>query len=62
MNDTPTLASVRAEYDFLRDAEREVWDELRARTILAVHDGMSEAEAARVAKVDRMTVRAWLGK
>lgn len=28
----------------------------------AVRDGMTEAEAARVAGVDRMTIRAWLGK
>ena len=28
----------------------------------AVADGMSESEAARVAGVSRMTVRAWLGK
>lgn len=28
----------------------------------AVQDGMTEVEAARVAGVDRMTIRAWLGK
>lgn len=42
-----------------RDQARDV---LCGAVRAAVRDGMTEAEAARVAGVDRMTIRAWLGK
>lgn len=35
---------------------------LRWRVVEAVRDGLSEAEVARSADVDRSTVRRWLGK
>lgn len=37
-------------------------DRLRQTVRTAASAGMAEAELARVAGVDRMTVRAWLGK
>ena len=45
-----------------RDRERLLAAELYAAIRLAVNEGMSESEAARVAGVDRMTVRRALGK
>ncbi|MGH3796029.1 MAG: hypothetical protein ACRDS0_29490 [Pseudonocardiaceae bacterium] len=35
---------------------------LQAAVVLAAEDGATEAELARTALVDRMTVRKWLGK
>lgn len=43
-------------------AERAQAAAMYARICAAVADGMSESEAARVAGVDRMTVRRALGK
>lgn len=45
-----------------RDAEVDLRQQLAAAIIAAVEDGMSESEAARLAGVDRMTVRSYLGK
>lgn len=45
-----------------RDAEIDLRQQLAAAIVTAVQDGMSESEAARLAGVDRMTVRSWLGK
>jgi hypothetical protein len=39
-----------------------VWAALMAAAVRAVESGVSESEAARVAQVDRMTVRKALGK
>lgn len=44
------------------DRLTEVTDELRALVVQAVAAGTSEAAAARLAQVDRMTIRSWLGK
>lgn len=44
------------------DKLTEVTDELRALVVQAVAAGTSEAAAARLAQVDRMTIRSWLGK
>lgn len=45
-----------------RDRERQAAAQLHEAIRLAVLEGMSESEAARVAGVDRMTVRRALGK
>jgi predicted DNA-binding protein (UPF0251 family) len=45
-----------------RDRERLAAAHLHEQIRLAVLEGMSESEAARVAGVDRMTVRRALGK
>lgn len=45
-----------------RGAAAEAAEFARQVVIMAVEDGMSEYEAARQANVDRMTIRAWLGK
>lgn len=45
-----------------RDRERLAAAKLHEAIRLAVADGMSESKAARVAGVDRMTVRRALGK
>lgn len=44
------------------DRLTEVTDELRTLVVQAVAAGTSEAAAARLAQVDRMTIRSWLGK
>lgn len=46
-----------------RDVAKQKTEALAAATVRAIReDGLSEAEAARLAQVDRMTVRNWLGK
>lgn len=49
-----------------RRQAKEAFDEatavLRAGVLRALEDGRSEVEVARVAEVDRMTVRSWQGK
>jgi predicted DNA-binding protein (UPF0251 family) len=56
------LAKVAKQWHNARDKERILAAELYAAIRLAVNEGMSESEAARVANVDRMTVRRALGK
>jgi len=60
-----TLADL-SEHGVVHAAARAAADEtravLRAAVSRAVEGGLSEAEAARAAGVDRMTVRSWLGK
>jgi DNA invertase Pin-like site-specific DNA recombinase len=45
-----------------REAERDLAAETYAAIVAAVDSGMSEVQAAKVAGVDRMTVRRALGK
>ena len=45
-----------------RQRLQESRDELRGAVREAVKHGMTEVEAAKLAGVTRMTVRAWLGK
>jgi transposase len=52
----------RRAHDEARRQVTETRKVLHAAVIRAVGEGLSEAEAARVAGVDRMTVRKWLGK
>lgn len=42
--------------------EAAAFENLRLVTLKALADGMTEAEAARLGQVDRMTVRKWRGK
>ena len=56
------LARVGARWQAARTKERALAVELHAAIRSAVAAGMSESEAARVAGVDRMTVRRALGK
>jgi predicted DNA-binding protein (UPF0251 family) len=56
------LSAVAKKWHAARDKERALAAELYEAIRLAVNEGMSESEAARVAKVDRMTVRRALGK
>lgn len=51
----------RARRDAIKKAD-EATDVLRAAVIRAAEAGRAEAEIARSASVDRMTVRKWLGK
>ena len=53
------LGQKRAE---LKRAEREVTAKLRATVLRAAERSFAEADIARRADVDRMTVRKWLGK
>ena len=46
----------------LKQAEREVTAKLRATVLRAAEHSFAEADIARRANVDRMTVRKWLGK
>lgn len=56
------LASVGELLAKAREDARIATEAAKSAVRFAVATGMSEAEAARVADVDRMTVRAWLGK
>lgn len=56
------LAKLGAEREELRKAEREVTAKLRATVLRASERSFAEADIARRAGIDRMTVRKWLGK
>ena len=43
-------------------AREQARDRLAAAVRLAVAEGMTEVDAAAIAGVNRMTIRAWLGK
>jgi DNA-directed RNA polymerase specialized sigma24 family protein len=55
------LAKLGAQRKDLRAAEREATAKLRAMVLRAASRGFAEADIARRADVDRMTVRKWLG-
>jgi predicted DNA-binding protein (UPF0251 family) len=57
-----SLAAVAKKWHAARDRERALAAELYEAIRLAVNEGMSEVQAAKVAGVDRMTVRRALGK
>ena len=59
MND---LHKIGKAFHVARERERQAAAKLYEAIRLAVLEGMSESEAARVAGVDRMTVRRALGK
>lgn len=56
------LAKLGQERADLKRAEREVTNKLRATVLRAAERSFAEADIARRASVDRMTVRKWLGK
>ncbi len=56
------LAKVAKQWHNARQKERALAAELYAAIQLAVNDGISESEVARIANIDRMTVRRALGK
>jgi predicted DNA-binding protein (UPF0251 family) len=56
------LAAVAKKWHAARNRERALAAELYEAIRLAVNEGMSEVQAAKVAGVDRMTVRRALGK
>jgi predicted DNA-binding protein (UPF0251 family) len=56
------LAAVAKKWHAARVKERALAAELYEAIRLAVNEGMSEVQAAKVAGVDRMTVRRALGK
>ena len=56
------LAKAGKRWHAARDRERALAVELYAAIVQAVEGGMSEVQAAKVAGVDRMTVRRALGK
>lgn len=56
------LAKLGREREQARDAEREATAKLRAMVLRASERNFAEADIARRANVDRMTVRKWLGK
>lgn len=56
------LAEAAAAYGTAKRAAREAQPRLAQAVQIAVANGISEAETARLAGVTRMTVRAWLGK
>ena len=56
------VATAARELQRARAAQARAMDKVRWAVVQAVMDGMTEAEAARIAGVDRMTVRKWLGK
>ena len=56
------LAKAGKRWNTARERERALAVELYAAIVQAVEGGMSEVQAAKVAGVDRMTVRRALGK
>jgi hypothetical protein len=56
------LGKVADRWHKARERERDLAAELYAAIVAAVDSGMSEVQAAKVAGVDRMTVRRALGK
>lgn len=56
------LRAIGRELGEARAAEREAAAKARSAAIQAAEEGRAEAEIARQLGVDRMTVRAWLGK
>lgn len=56
------LTKVSKQWHAARDRERQLAATLYAEIRLAVLEGMTESETARVAGIDRMTVRRALGK
>lgn len=64
MSPNPRAALIARAGEYKRAADKLAYEKvaLRYAVIDAVADGMSEVEAARLAGVSRMTVRAWLGK
>jgi DNA-directed RNA polymerase specialized sigma24 family protein len=65
MPDEDLPARVRrlaAEREALRLARTEVTEQLRAATLALIEAGMPESEAARLAGVNRNTVRTWQSK
>lgn len=62
MVDAADLSSVGRDRRAALAAAADSTERLKAAAVSAIDDGRSEAEVARQAGVDRMTVRAWLGK
>lgn len=62
MDVTAELEKLGAERAQLKQAEQETTSKLRATVHRAAARGFAEADIARRAGVDRMTVRKWLGK
>lgn len=61
--DTANLSALGRQLADARAAVRDITQQVQAAVIHAVTvDGRAEAEVARQAGVDRMTVRGWLGK
>lgn len=56
------LAELAKERGRAIEVEREVTARLRAAALRALEEGRAEAEVARTAGIDRMTMRAWAGK
>ena len=56
------LGKIAGKWHKARERERALAVELYAAIVAAVKSGMSEVQAAKVAGVDRMTVRRALGK
>lgn len=56
------LARIGKQFKVATERRKAISAELHAAIRAAVADGMTESEAARVARVDRMTVRRALGK
>lgn len=50
------------EHQKARDELARARDELRQAVLASLDEGMGESMAARLAGVDRMTVRSWAGK
>ena len=59
---TERLKSVGRKWHAARERERALAAELYEAIVQAVEGGMTEVDAAKVAGVDRMTVRRALGK
>jgi hypothetical protein len=62
MTSEPTLAELGARRTAMREELKDLTARLEAAAKAALAAGMPEAQVAREAQVDRMTVRKWAGK
>lgn len=62
MTDEPTLAQLGARRAVLLGDLERLTERIRPAALAAHAEGLSESETARVAHVDRETLRKWLGK
>lgn len=62
MSSDATLADLGERRAALRKELQDLTERLRLRALAEIAAGRSESEVARDARVDRMTVRKWVGK
>ena len=62
MNHDQAVTAAGAALAAARQGQAEATENLRVAVVAACTDGMPEQRAARLAGVNRMTIRKWMGK